>query len=276
MRPFVIAVVLLLAAPAMAQQGGVARTETATDSETDAETETASEVVPPPPEGGSDAPAEDVRYLDAAANRVVWLPTAETNPEGTFFFGIYEVVGLQFGYALTDDFEFALTGVVPIDTFPYAFDLSVKWNVLRHRVFRVALFGSLGVYVDGDRAETIGGRAGASLSFCLNDDCTSQLSLSGGALIGNHIDTELPLAMGAGLVVRVHRLLALVVEPLYGRIEKMNAPDAFVLNYVFRIGQLDWSLDVGMTRPFVDELKSGPFVAGIPWLAFTYRLGWEP
>jgi hypothetical protein len=255
--------VLLFAAPATAQEEGVP--ETAPPAE-----------VPPPPPAAPDAPASDVRYLDAAANRVVWLPTAETNPEGTFFFGIYEVLGLQFGYALTDDIEFALTGVVPIDTFPYAFDLSIKWNVLRHHVFRIALFGSIGVYVDGDREEAIGGRAGAAFQLCFNDDCTSHASLSAGALISNHIDTELPFAVGAGVVVRVHRLLALVVEPLYGRIEKMNAEDAFVLNYIFRIGQLDWSLDVGMTRPFVDELSGGPFVAGFPWLAFNYRLGWEP
>jgi hypothetical protein len=206
----------------------------------------------------------------------VWLPTAETNPEGTFFFGIYELLGLQFGYAISDEVEFALTGVIPIDTLPYAFDLSIKWNVFRGERFRIGLFGSLGVYVSNQREEAIGGRAGASFQLCFNDDCTSHATLSGGALITNHIGTSLPFVAGLGVVVRLHRLLAIAVEPLYGRIEMMNPEDVFVLNYVARVGQLDWSLDIGLTRPFVDALDGGPFVAGFPWLAFTYRLGWEP
>jgi len=269
MRALVMVMLLFFAAPVAAQE---AEAESAPASET-----VAAPVPAPPVESPAPEPiASDVRYLDASVNRVVWLPTAETNPEGTFFFGIYELLGLQFGYAISDDIEFALTGVIPIDELPYAFDLSIKWNVFRGNLFRIGLFGSLGVYVSDAREEAIGGRAGASFQLCFNEDCTSHATLSGGALITNHIDTSLPFVVGLGAVVRVHDYVALVLEPLYGRVEMMNPEDVFVLNYVVRIGHLDWSLDVGLTRPFVEELESGPFVAGFPWLAFNYRLGWEP
>jgi hypothetical protein len=223
----------------------------------------------------SDDP-DDVRYRDASANRTVWFPSAETNPSGTFFAALYELVGLQLGYAVSDRIELSLAGVPPFDGFPYAYELSCKANVFRGSVLRVALLGSLGVFVSDEREVAVGGRVAGTAQLCLTEHCGSYTTLSLGVLVTDHIDRALPLALGIGLVARVHRLVALVVESIYGRVQQSFSDEIFVLNYGVRIGTDLWSLDVGLTRPFVEEIAGTPLAAGVPWLAFAIRFGYEP
>lgn len=88
------------------------------------------------------------------------------------------------------------------------------------------------------------------------------------------------MAFGFGVVARVDRYVALVVESLYGRVIDprlaMGGDDVFVLSYAARFGAVDWSLDVGFVRPFVDEIEEdSPLVLGVPWVAFTYRGGFS-
>ncbi len=218
----------------------------------------------------------DVRYTDASSNRVVWLPSAETQPSGTFFAALYDLVGLQLGFAVSDRVELSIAGVPPVDNFPYMYELSVKANVLRASVLRLALFGSLGVFVSDERDVAFGGRVGGTSQLCLTETCGSYATFSLGLLVTDRIDRALPLALGVGVVVRLHRLVALVVESIYGRVQQTFSREIFVLNYTARIGTASWSLDVGLTRPFVDEIAHTPLVAGLPWLAFTYRFGFEP
>jgi hypothetical protein len=224
-------------------------------------------------------PEADARYDDAAIDRVLFLPSGETHPEGTLYAADYELLGLRFGYALTDDVEVAIAGAPPIPDLPFAYELGGKLNVARTDTVRAALFASFGIFVSNDREVAIGGRIGAAVSLCLDDACSSYATLSGGVLLTDQVATALPIALGMGVVARLDRYLALVVEPLYGRVVTAGDADddVFVLSYAARIGAADWSLDVGLVRPFVPEIvDDSPLVLGVPWIAFTYRGGFAP
>ena len=68
--------------------------------------------------------------------------TAETHPKGTFFFSDYELLLLQAGYAITDEFQLQLTGIPPIvKDQPYYCDIGAKLNIVRNESFRAAING---------------------------------------------------------------------------------------------------------------------------------------
>src|SRR5207249_1867311 len=103
---------------------------------------------PPPyvPEKRPGESANDIRFTDAHADRVVLGSTAETHPQGTFFFSDYEVILLQFGYAVTDSLQLSVAGLPPLaKEQPYFFDFGLKLNVARTDVFRAALLGAFDV-----------------------------------------------------------------------------------------------------------------------------------
>jgi hypothetical protein len=54
------------------------------------------------------------RQVDAHSDRVILMPTAETQPEGTFFIRSYELVLLQLGYAITDDLQLSALVLPPL------------------------------------------------------------------------------------------------------------------------------------------------------------------
>jgi len=110
----------------------------------------------------------DVRFMDASMDRVGLFSTAETHPAGTFFFSDYELFLFQFGYAVTDNVQLALTGLLPlIKEQPYFFDLNAKVNFVRSRWFRLAGIVALDVLVDAGGADDLffGGDSLPSASF---------------------------------------------------------------------------------------------------------------
>src|SRR5215207_9903571 len=70
----------------------------------------------PPAEVPPPAPATlaGPRYRDAHYDRILIAPTAETNPKGSFYATSYEIVLLQFGYAVSDFTQISITGTPPL------------------------------------------------------------------------------------------------------------------------------------------------------------------
>lgn len=222
---------------------------------------------------------KDVRFIDANADRVVLFSTAETHPAGTFFFSDYQLLLLQFGYAVTDSIQIALTGTPPvIEDQPYFFDLSIKGNVVRSDQFRAAIIGSLDA-VFADRDEAFGARVGGVGQLCFTSDCWSSLSFNLNAFVHDEIGEYLPVLGAMGLIGRISELFAFLVEPSYAFVvgdSDVAGVDGFLLTYGARLSGRHWGLDVAFLKPIGEDFDTGPFIMGIPWLSFTYRTEWEP
>lgn len=220
---------------------------------------------PVPPE------EQDVRYMDANADRVILFSTAETHPEGTFFFTDYELVLLQFGYAITDELQLALTGLPPMfDDQPYLFALSLKLNVARGERFRAALMGSID-YINIDSDNYIGGRLGGVAQVCFGRTCQSSLNLNAQGFINDSTSDFLPVLTALGFVGHVSSLFSILLEPSYAFVigDSVDDADGFLLSYGVRLSGANWGLDLTFVRPFADGYDA--LIMGVPWLAFTYR-----
>jgi hypothetical protein len=247
---------------------------------TSASTSPVAATAPPAAEAaGSDEPGNrpgEPRFEDANSDRVILFSTAETHPKGTFFFSDYEIFLLQFGYALTDEIQIALSGVPPIvEDQPYFFDLSLKGNVLRTDEVRLALIGA-GTAVllpDTDPDSFYGVRANVVSQFCFESLCRSSFSLNVGTFLNSESNAVVPITLAGGLVLHASSLVKFMVEPTYalGIGEGVeDQPEGFLLNYGIRLSGTHFGFDLAFLRP-IGTGDDGPFILGVPWLALTYR-----
>jgi len=219
------------------------------------------------------AQEQDVRYMDAAADRVIMMSTAETHPAGTFFFSDYELILLQFGYAITDEVQLALSGVPPlIENQPYFFDLTMKANLYRGSVFRFALLGSFDVLFDDDGDGFWGARLGAVGTVCFNPTCQISLSPNVVTFFNDATTDFLPIISSLGFVGRVSPLFAFLLEPLYTFIvgDEVTGADGFILNYGVRLSGQNFAVDLALMLPVLEDVDN-PFIMGFPFVSFTYR-----
>jgi hypothetical protein len=218
---------------------------------------------------------EEPRFKDANADRVIIFSTAETHPEGTFFFTDHELIVLQFGYAFTDEIQLSLSGVPPlVKNQPYFFDLAFKAAVLRTEVFRLALIGAGTIVIvpDADPSSFFGARANAVGQFCFEKLCRHSFSLNVGTFVNTESNTVVPITLAGGTVIQASDLVKFLVEPAYvlavgEGVE--SQPEGFLLNYGIRLSGRQFGFDIAFLRPFYDE--DIPLIMGIPWVAFTYR-----
>ena len=217
----------------------------------------------------------DVRYLDANSDRVILFSTAETHPAGTFYFSDYEIILLQLGYAITDNFQISLTGVPPLVTRqPYFFDVTAKVNVLRTDGFRAALqvAGDVLASPDSNPSSIFGLRAGAIGQVCFSPTCLSSLTLNAGTLLNNQSNQVLPIYMAAGLTLHVSDLVKLMVEPTYAIAVgngHVDGPSGFILSYGIRLSGRQFGFDLAFVKPVGGD--SSGIIMGVPVLSFTYR-----
>lgn len=257
----------------------------------------------PPPTGAAtgDEPAEptargtagnrpnDVRFLDAHADRVIFGSTAETHPKGTFFFSDYEILLLQFGYAVTDDLQLSLTGLPPIvKDQPYFFDFGAKLNVVRGDVFRAALTGAFDVVTAGgtgtDNGPYYGGRLGAAGQFCFEMTCGSSVSISGGTIITSGIKQVFPIYGAVGFIAKLSPLVSLLAEPqLLGALGtgsgNVDSGGFFSFGYGVRLSGKHFGVDITFIKPVAvtgGGSFNDPFILGYPFVAFTYRTAGDP
>jgi len=222
------------------------------------------------------AQQQDVRDVDAGADRAILYSTAETHPKGTFYFSDYEIVFLQIGYAVTDSLQISLTGVPPlVKDQPYFFDLTAKVNLLRSDFFRAAFMVAGDAVVlpkDSKPSSIFGLRLGAIGQICFEATCRTSLVLNVGTLLNDKSNEVVPLYMAASAIVRLTDLVKIMVEPNYAVAVgggKVEGPTGFLLNYGVRLSGRQFAFDLGFIKPFGAD--SDEFILGFPLLTFTYR-----
>lgn len=220
------------------------------------------------------------RYLDANADRVLLSPTAETHPQDTLFVSTYYVLP-QLGYAITNRSQVAVAGIAGTDG--GFLDLSLKSNLLRQRHLRVSATAAFN-YAGGGDLNVAFGRARSTAQWCFTADCRSSLSASGMLILHAFPGVAMPYGLAAGLTAHVSDTVTLLLD--YASV--LNASrDLFFLDFPFlfvsygvRVSASPrWSLDLALLRALG---SSTPTVAterplldaiGLPFFAFTYRLG---
>ena len=210
----------------------------------------------------------DHRYADAHVDRVVFFPTAETHPEGTFYFSSYEIVLLQAGYAVSDRTQVTLTAMPPLRTETILpFDLSVKTVVARAPQFRVALLGSVSGISGTDIGTGVVGRAGGVVQLCFDWTCRSSVSLGTQVLL---LGPAIFVGNAAGVVVRASEHVSLLLEadaaiPIGSVGNEFNG---IAIAPGVRFTGEHFALDLAFAHA-LDPL-GGP---SLPFLAATYRTG---
>jgi hypothetical protein len=223
------------------------------------------------------APAP-ARQIDAHADRVILMPTAETHPQGSFFFSSYELVLLQVGYAITDHVQFSTLILPPLfDEQPFFMSPTVKVNVARGDVGNVALLGGVDLLASGgsDSDSALLGRLGVVAQLCLANGCRSSISVNvlGWTAFTNEAGSA--LVASAGGVFRVSDVFALLLEPtlgvpLAGDVVDDDTPAGLALSYGFRLSGASFALDLTFIRPFFGDLDDD-LALGLPFVVATYR-----
>ena len=230
-------------------------------------------------EGAANVPERSVRHTSAHADRVVLVPTAETQPQGTLFLSSYEIVGGGAGYAFSDRLQASVVGATDLDAL-WA-EINVKANLLRSRWLRIAVQTSID-YARGEDEEIPFGRVGGTVQLCFDLPCRSSMSMAATVVAHDAPDTLLPLGAGLGFIAFLSHELSLLLEyaGLFDATENLELIDLplFLVSYGIRIsGSPTWSLDLALARPLRSEdgLRTdsvGVFdLMGVPLAAFTFR-----
>lgn len=218
------------------------------------------------PVGPATSLLRDHRYSDAHVDRVLFVPTAETHPAGTFYLTSYEVVLLQAGYAVTDRTQITLSGMPPLaNETVLPFDLSLKTVLARAPEYRVAALGSVSGISGTDFGTVVVGRVGGVVQLCFEWTCRSSVSIgSDVALAGPAI----VVGNGAGIVLRASDHVSVLFEadaaiPIGSAVNQFNglsvAPGV-------RFAGEHLAIDLAFAHR-LDQLE-GP---SLPFIAATYR-----
>jgi hypothetical protein len=167
--------------------------------------------VEPAPVAGIERGLGAPRYRDAHQDRLLFAPTAETNPKGSFYATSYEIAFIQLGYALSDATQLSVTLTPPLgEAHVVPGDISVKTVLLREPHVSVAAIASASGIVGFEEFSGFLGRAGGVATFCVDaQECRLSFSMSSDiALIG----PASLLFNGAGLSYRAGRIVSLIVE----------------------------------------------------------------
>ena len=230
----------------------------------------------PPPAAQAPAPAPtSSRAGDAHTDRVILMPTAETQPQGTFFVSSYELVLLQFGYGITDDLQFSALILPPIVADqPFFISPTLKLNVARGEAGNVALLGGVDVVVAGDDDDAAGmlGRFGAVGQICIQRGCRSSLSFNALLWSGLAGAEGSVMLTSAGGVFRVTDTIALLLEPTFaiplnGDLSEDDPVGA--ISYGMRFSGASFGIDLSFVRPLTDITVE--FALGLPFVVATCR-----
>ena len=225
-------------------------------------------------------PRTDPRLTDAHIDHVILMPTAETQPEGTFYVSNIEILFLQLGYAFTDDLQLTVTfwPFSLVAGSPGFGDLSIKGNFFRSDRLSLAAWGGLGILRESDEGlfsgpdpETTGiARAGLSATVCADTACRLNLNFSGmaGTTLEKDRDEFVLGVLSAGAQGRLGRWFSLLLEYQHWVISNSDNDSSHVVNYGVRFSSRKFAVDTGILMPFNNDLD---FPLGVPWLMLTYR-----
>jgi hypothetical protein len=240
---------------------------------------------PDPTESTADEPAPallpsptSARRIDAHADRVILMPTAETHPQGSFFVSSYELVLLQLGYALTDHVQLSALILPPLFTDqPFFISPTVKVNVARGDLGNVAFLGGVDLLASAgsDTDTELLGRLGAVAQLCLSKGCRSSISVNALAWAAFTNGAGSALVTSAGGVFRITDVFALLLEPtlgvpLAGEVVDEDTPAGLALSYGIRLSGSAFAVDLTFVRPFFGGLED-ELALGLPFVVATYR-----
>ncbi|MGC4091395.1 MAG: hypothetical protein QM756_26655 [Polyangiaceae bacterium] len=155
------------------------------------------------------APAsDDARLRDAHVDRVLLMPTAETQPAGSTVLSSYEIVVVQVTHAFSNDTQLTLTATPPIEGI-VPFDFSLKSVLSRGDGYRLAAFGAVSGASGLDNGPAWVGRVGLLGQACFDRACRSSANLGATALL---LGPASFVATGVGVIWRVSELFALLGE----------------------------------------------------------------
>lgn len=210
---------------------------------------------------------------DANAGRGWIMPTALTEPAGTWSFSDFELLMVSIGYSVTDDLSLSASTLLPItEDFPFFLLANAKLRVVNTGRFHLALQGALTtVRVDGDGATA--GVLGGAGTLCLDDDCFSTLSGYLGAGFAHEDQSAVPFMFAGSLAYRVAKHVKLLLEADSGFIagEIDAAADGFLAWYGVRFTSSIIGVDLGFAKPICDGCEDTGLPLGVPFVSFTYR-----
>lgn len=220
------------------------------------------------------------REHSAHGDRVILVPTAQTQPAGTLFLTDYEIVVPSVGYAWSDRVQTSVTGTTDFSQFVFV-DLSMKAALLRSRHVHLSAMASLD-YAAGEDEELPFGRATLVAQLCADAGCRSSLSLAGSLIAHDAPDTILPLGLGAGFVASVSDGMDVLLElsavlNAGPELELIELP-LYLVGYGARFDfGSQWALDTTLLRPMQEDsgLRSGDVglfqFLGAPFVVLTFR-----
>jgi hypothetical protein len=226
---------------------------------------------PPPASNTTEAIRNlDIREVDVNVDRLVLMPTAETQPKGRLYFSAYEVIFWQLGYAFTDRIQATVTSwpYIVEDQVFFA-DGTVKANLLRTDLFRLAAIGGAAYFREPDADSGTLFHGGAAGQLCVSHRCWTSIV---GSVIGWKDLSDSKKAFfttGIGITAKLNKTIGLLLElDSTLRHDGQTDLDRFgLMNYGLRFSGKKVGVDIAMIRPF----PAHKFVLGLPWIAFTYR-----
>lgn len=230
---------------------------------------------PPPPAAVAPAPVAEAarfgapRVRDAHHDRLLFAPTAETNPEGSFTVTSYYIVVLQLGYALSDRTQLSVTALPPIgDEHVLPGDISLKTVLWREPRVSVAAIASASGVLGLEEFSGFLGRAGGVATFCVDPDaCRLELSLGTSLALAGPASV---LFSGAGGSFRAGRYVSIVAEldSLIPLGEAVGEANGVLGGVAVRLSGRAFGVDLGILQ--AGKARESPS-GMLPFLAATYR-----
>jgi hypothetical protein len=209
------------------------------------------------------------RYRDAHHDRLLFAPTAETNPKGSFYATSYYIVLLQLGYSVSDTTQISLTATPPLgEARVVPGDISVKTVLLREPHVSVAAIGSASGIVGFEEFSGFLGRAGGVATFCADAHaCRLSFSMSTNMVLAGPASL---LFNGAGVSFRAGRIVSLIAEldTVIPLAEPVGEANGLLGGVAVRLSGRAWGVDLGLLKAGKAREKASDIV---PFLAASYR-----
>jgi hypothetical protein len=223
----------------------------------------------PAPVAGIQRGLGSPRTRDAHHDRLLFAPTAETNPKGSFYATSYYIVLWQLGYSVSDNTQISITATPPLG--PEKIipgDISIKTVVLREPHVSVAAIASASGIIGFEEFSGFLGRAGGVATFCADaQECRLAFSMSTNiALVG----PASLLFNGAGVSYRAGGIVSLIaeVDTLIPLGEVAGEANGLLGGLGVRLSGRAWGVDLGLLKAGKAHEKSSSI---LPFLAATYR-----
>ncbi len=229
----------------------------------------------------------DLRADDPNVDRVVLLPSAETQPAGTIAINDYELLMVGLTFAPTDNLQVSATVLPPLKNVSLFANLTAKYRLVGSGRLHLALQTGLAYLYDDDvgdggdtglTSDSLVLQGGVLASLCLDGACGWQASASAIAMVpvaGNYNgSTRLGVVYGGGItgLIAAHAKLlfevdSIVTEDLYqGYQSGVGELGSGAVSGGIRLFGRRVAVDLVAVRPF--KLR-GPIA--LPFVELSFR-----